>query len=227
VFAGFVTDVGGKTSHTAIVARSMDIPAVVGARNASQLVRQDDWVIIDGDAGVVIVDPSAIILAEYGFKQRQGEWNAGACRDCGTRPPSRWTGRVWSCWPTSRCLKTRWLRWRPAQWAWACSAASSSSWGATASCPTRKSSTRLTGAPSKACRACPSPSAPWTSVPTSHWTAHASRKMAYLNPALGLRAIRWSLSDPGMFLTQLRAILRAATLSAGRICSCPCWRTMQ
>jgi phosphotransferase system enzyme I (PtsI) len=73
VFAGFVTDVGGKTSHTAIVARSMDIPAVVGARSASQLVRQDDWVIIDGDAGVMIVDPSPIILAEYGFKQRQGE----------------------------------------------------------------------------------------------------------------------------------------------------------
>ena len=42
VFAGFVTDVGGKTSHTAIVARSLDIPAVVGARLTSQLVRQDD-----------------------------------------------------------------------------------------------------------------------------------------------------------------------------------------
>src|SRR3569623_3356828 len=53
VFAGFVTDVGGRTSHTAIVARSMDIPAIVGARTASQLVRQDDWVIIDGDAGVM------------------------------------------------------------------------------------------------------------------------------------------------------------------------------
>ena len=73
VFAGFVTDVGGKTSHTAIVARSMDIPAVVGARSASHLINQDDWVIIDGDAGVVVVDPSAILLAEYGFKQRQGE----------------------------------------------------------------------------------------------------------------------------------------------------------
>ncbi|HSV48115.1 MAG TPA: phosphoenolpyruvate-utilizing N-terminal domain-containing protein, partial [Ramlibacter sp.] len=77
VFAGFVTDVGGKTSHTAIVARSMDIPAVVGARSASQLVRQDDWVIIDGDAGVTIVDPSPIILAEYGFKQRQAELERG------------------------------------------------------------------------------------------------------------------------------------------------------
>ena len=73
VFAGFVTDVGGKTSHTAIVARSMDIPAVVGARMASHLIEQDDWVIIDGDAGVVIVDPSPILLAEYGSKQRQGE----------------------------------------------------------------------------------------------------------------------------------------------------------
>src|SRR3954469_11013848 len=77
VFAGFVTDVGGRNSHTAIVARSMDIPAVVGARSASQLVRQDDWVIIDGDAGVMIVDPSPIILAEYGFKQRQGELERG------------------------------------------------------------------------------------------------------------------------------------------------------
>ena len=62
VFAGFVTGIGGKTSHTAIVARSMDIPAVVGARGVSQLVRQDDWVIIDGDAGVVIVDPSPMVL---------------------------------------------------------------------------------------------------------------------------------------------------------------------
>ncbi len=77
VFAGFVTDVGGRNSHTAIVARSMDIPAVVGARSASQLVRQDDWIIIDGDAGVMIVDPSPIILAEYGFKQRQGELERG------------------------------------------------------------------------------------------------------------------------------------------------------
>ena len=77
VFAGFVTDVGGRTSHTAIVARSMDIPAVVGARLSSHLIRQDDWVIVDGDAGVVIVDPSAIVLAEYDFKQRQGEIDRG------------------------------------------------------------------------------------------------------------------------------------------------------
>ena len=73
VFSGFVTDVGGKTSHTAIVARSMDIPAVVGAREASRLIRQDDWIVIDGDAGVVVVDPSPIVLEEYRFRQRQSE----------------------------------------------------------------------------------------------------------------------------------------------------------
>ena len=73
IFTGFVTDVGGRTSHTAIVARSMDIPAVVGAREASRLIRQDDWIVIDGDAGVVIVDPSPIVLEEYRFRQRQLE----------------------------------------------------------------------------------------------------------------------------------------------------------
>ena len=62
-----------RTSHTAIVARSMDIPAVVGAREASRLIRQDDWVVIDGDAGVVIVNPSPIVLEEYRFRQRQSE----------------------------------------------------------------------------------------------------------------------------------------------------------
>ncbi|HMN55933.1 MAG TPA: phosphoenolpyruvate-utilizing N-terminal domain-containing protein, partial [Ottowia sp.] len=77
VFAGFVTDLGGKTSHTAIVARSMDIPAVVGARVASDLVRQDDLLIIDGDAGVILIDPSPIIREEYAYKQRQAELERG------------------------------------------------------------------------------------------------------------------------------------------------------
>jgi len=75
VFTGFVTDVGGRTSHTAIVARSLDIPAVVGAREASRVIRQDDWVIIDGDEGLVIVDPSPIILEEYRFRQRQSQFS--------------------------------------------------------------------------------------------------------------------------------------------------------
>ncbi|WP_332848602.1 phosphoenolpyruvate--protein phosphotransferase [Massilia sp. S19_KUP03_FR1] len=68
-FIGFVTDVGGQNSHTAIVARSLDIPAAVGMSQASRLIEQDDWVIIDGDAGVVIANPSQLVLEQY--RQRQ------------------------------------------------------------------------------------------------------------------------------------------------------------
>lgn len=68
-FIGFVTDVGGQNSHTAIVARSLDIPAVVGMDQASRLVEQDDWVIIDGDAGVVICNPSQLVLEQYRERQ--------------------------------------------------------------------------------------------------------------------------------------------------------------
>jgi phosphotransferase system enzyme I (PtsI) len=68
-FAGFITDLGGQNSHTAIVARSLDIPAAVGMYNASALIAQDDWVIIDGDAGVVIVDPTPVVLEQYRERQ--------------------------------------------------------------------------------------------------------------------------------------------------------------
>jgi phosphotransferase system enzyme I (PtsI) len=68
-FSGFITDLGGQNSHTAIVARSLDIPAVVGMYNASALIAQDDWLIIDGDAGVVIVDPTPLVLAQYRERQ--------------------------------------------------------------------------------------------------------------------------------------------------------------
>lgn len=64
-FVGFVTDLGGQNSHTAIVARSLDIPAAVGMSNASQLIAEDDWVIIDGDAGIVIVNPAPVVLEQY------------------------------------------------------------------------------------------------------------------------------------------------------------------
>ncbi len=64
-FTGFVTDEGGQNSHTAIVSRSLGIPAVVGLGNASRLIQQDDWLIIDSDAGVVIVAPSPQVVAQY------------------------------------------------------------------------------------------------------------------------------------------------------------------
>ncbi|MDH4216804.1 MAG: PEP-utilizing enzyme, partial [Gallionella sp.] len=71
-YAAFVTDVGGATSHTAIVARSLDTPCVVGLRLARELIREDDLLILDGEQGALIINPDKTILAEY--KLRQSEW---------------------------------------------------------------------------------------------------------------------------------------------------------
>ncbi len=70
-FTGFVTDLGGKTSHTAIVARSMEIPAVVGVRHASEMIRHGDWLVLDGERGVVVVAPDEQLLSEYRKLQTQ------------------------------------------------------------------------------------------------------------------------------------------------------------
>lgn len=67
--AGFVTDMGGATSHTAIVARSLAIPALVGMHHARPLVRDDDLLIVDGTRGVLIVNPDERILEEYRLKK--------------------------------------------------------------------------------------------------------------------------------------------------------------
>ncbi len=72
-FASFVTDVGGATSHTAILARGMGIPAVLGLHNARQLIRDKETVIVDGTRGVLIVDPDARVLEEYELRKSQHE----------------------------------------------------------------------------------------------------------------------------------------------------------
>jgi phosphoenolpyruvate-protein phosphotransferase (PTS system enzyme I) len=68
-FAAFITDLGGATSHTAILARSLNIPSVMALHNARALIRDHEWIIVDGREGVVIVDPDEAILAEYRAKQ--------------------------------------------------------------------------------------------------------------------------------------------------------------
>ena len=208
VFAGFVTDVGGKTSHTAIVARSMDIPAVVGARSASQLVRQDDWVIIDGDAGVMIVDPSPIILAEYGYKQRQGELERGRLARLKNTPAVTLDGQriellanIEQPSDTAAALgvgavgvglfRTEFLF-----------------MGREGDLPDEDEQYAAYRAAVEGMHGLP------VTIRTVDVGADKPlddrRPDTHLNPALGLRAIRWSLSEPAMFLTQLRAILRAA-----------------
>ena len=72
-YAAFVTDVGGATSHTAIVARSLNTPCVVGLHHARELIREDDLLILDGEQGVLIVNPDKAVLAEYKLRQSERE----------------------------------------------------------------------------------------------------------------------------------------------------------
>lgn len=70
---GFCTDVGGKTSHTAILAQSLKMPAVVGLSNATKKIQNGDTVIVDGDNGLLIINPDRYTLANYKKIQRENK----------------------------------------------------------------------------------------------------------------------------------------------------------
>ncbi|MDI1246936.1 MAG: phosphoenolpyruvate--protein phosphotransferase [Rhodoferax sp.] len=209
VFAGFITDVGGKTSHTAIVARSLDIPAVVGARLSSHLIQQDDWVVIDGDAGVVVVDPSPIILAEYGFKQRQVEVQRGRLARLLHTPAVTLDGQKIELLANIEMPDDATSALKAGAVGVGLFRSEFLFMGRHGKLPNedeqylayRRAVEGMQGLPV---------TIRTVDVGADKPIDDSVRDLAHLNPALGLRAIRWSLADPAMFLTQLRAILRAA-----------------
>jgi phosphotransferase system enzyme I (PtsI) len=213
VFAGFITDVGGKTSHTAIVARSLDIPAVVGARLSSQLIRQDDWVIIDGDAGVVIVDPSPIILAEYGFKQRQLELERGRLTRLLHTPAVTMDGQKVELLANIEMPEDALGAVKAGAVGVGLFRSEFLFMGRQGSLPDEEEQYQAYKRAVEGMRGLPVTIRTvdiGADKPLQKSQDKAYRDESHLNPALGLRAIRWSLADPAMFLTQLRAILRAA-----------------
>ncbi|WP_100333421.1 phosphoenolpyruvate--protein phosphotransferase [Bacillus alkalisoli] len=68
---GFTTDIGGRTSHSAIMARSMEIPAVVGTKEITEQVQNGTMIIVDGIEGIIIIDPTQEEIAEYEQKQQK------------------------------------------------------------------------------------------------------------------------------------------------------------
>jgi phosphoenolpyruvate-protein phosphotransferase (PTS system enzyme I) len=72
-YGAFITEVGGANSHTAILARSLNIPSIVAAKNARKLIKNNDTIIVDGNQGIVIVNPTVLILNEYLSKQNLWE----------------------------------------------------------------------------------------------------------------------------------------------------------
>ena len=220
VFKGFVTDIGGKTSHTAIVARSMDIPAVVGAREASRIIRQDDWLIVDGDAGLVVVDPSDIVLEEYRFKQRHDQLDRGRLARL------RHTQAVTLDGERVELLANIEM---PADAGGAIDAGAMGVglyrseflfMNRDGELPDEDEQFEAYRAVVESMDGMPVTIRTvdiGADKPLERMSVTDLRQEHALNPALGLRAIRWSLAEPSMFRQQLRAILRASAYGNVRL----------
>jgi phosphoenolpyruvate-protein phosphotransferase (PTS system enzyme I) len=220
VFTGFVTDVGGATSHTAIVARSMDIPAVVGTREASRLVQQDDWIVIDGDAGVAIIDPPPIVLEEYRFRQRQDEVERARLARLRHTPAVTLDGQSVELLANIE---------QPEDTATALDSGAMgvglfrseflfmNRGGALPGEDEQFESYKAAVLGMKGLPVTIRTVDIGADKPLDRMTVHELRHEHTLNPALGLRAIRWSLAEPTMFRQQLRALLRASAFGPVRI----------
>ena len=218
-FQGFVTDLGGRTSHTAIVARSLGIPAAVGVQHASALIHQDDLIIVDGDHGIVIVDPAPIVLEEYSYRQSEKALEHRKLQRlkfsptqtlCGTRIelcanielPDDAKAAVDAGATGIGLFRTEFLFMNhkdklPSE---------EEQFAAY-----RRAVELMNGLPVTIRTIDVGADKPLDSMSGGDGYETAA------NPALGLRAIRWSLSEPQMFLTQLRAILRASVFGKVKI----------
>jgi len=218
-FQGFVTDLGGRTSHTAIVARSLGIPAAVGVQHASALIRQDDLIIVDGDHGIVIVDPAPIVLEEYSYRQSEKALEQRKLQRlkfsptqtlCGTRIelcanielPDDAKAAVDAGATGIGLFRTEFLFMNhkdklPAE---------EEQFEAY-----KRAVELMNGLPVTIRTIDVGADKPLDSMSSGDGYETAA------NPALGLRAIRWSLSEPQMFLTQLRAILRSSAFGTVKI----------
>ncbi len=203
---GFVTDLGGATSHTAIVARSLNIPAVVGLHHVRHLVRDEEMVIIDGTRGVVIVDPDERILEEYRLRKSELELERSKLKRLKSAKSATLDGEEISL-------------------------------QANIELPEDVAQVRDVDADGIGLFRTEFLFLNRDAMPTEDEQFEAYRSVAAglkgrpvtirvldvgadkalngternePNPALGLRAIRYCLSEPQMFLTQLRAILRAS-----------------
>ena len=215
-FAAFLTDLGGITSHTAIVARGLNVPAVVATHHARQLIRDGEMVIVDGTNDVVIVNPDRAVLAEYRLKQNELELARQKLRRLRTKRADTLDGihvelhaNIELPEDIEQALKN----------------------GATGIGLFRSEFLFLnrTGLPSEdeQFEAFRKVAAGMQGMPVTIRTFDlgADKQQADLeglarvapNPALGLRAIRFCLAEPRLFLTQLRAILRATHYGNVRI----------
>ena len=208
-YAGFITDLGGVTSHTAIVARSLAVPAVAATHNGRALIRENELLILDGTNHVVIVNPDKSVLAEYRLKQGELELGRAKLRRLKTKPATTLDGftveleaNIELPGDLSQALDN----------------------GAMGIGLFRSEFLFLNreGLPSEdeQFEAYRTVAAGMEGKPVTirtfdlgadkHKEGLDGLARVAPNPALGLRAVRFCLAEPRLFLTQLRAILRAS-----------------
>jgi len=215
-FGGFVTDGGGVTSHTAIVARSLGIPAIVGLHHAYQTISEGELLIVDGVHGVLIVNPDPLVLEEYKSLQSQLGLERKRLKLLKSRPAVTLDGTPIELY-------------------------------ANIELPQDMAEVLEAGAEGVGLFRTEFLFLNRSDLPREDEQFEAYRQVAQSmagrpvvlrtldigadkaipigdgggrtmpNPAMGLRAIRWCLAEPHMFLTQLRAILRASHYGKVRI----------
>lgn len=209
-FSGFITDVGGQNSHTAIVARSLDIPATVGVSFASTLIDQGDWIIIDGDAGVVVVDPAPVVLDQYREKQARQLRDRKKLGKLKKMPSVTLDGT-----PVTLLANIEF----PDDCAHALEGSAHGIglfrseflfMGRTAPATKLPSEDEQFQSYKQAVIAMKGRPVTIRTLDIGSDKPIDEDEQTSLNPALGLRAIRYCLAEPQMFMTQLRAILRAS-----------------
>ena len=213
VYAGFITDLGGATSHTAILARSLNISSVMALHNARALIQEGDLLIVDGNAGVVIVNPDQLILDEYRLRQNQWRLEQQKLKRLKTSPSATLDGL-----PVE--LLANIDQPQDVKDAIQENAAGIGLFRSEflfmnrADLPSEDEQFEAYRHVVKAMKGKP--------VVIRTLDIGADKSPAWLhassvNPALGLRAIRLCLAEPPLFITQLRAILRAGRFGPVRI----------
>ncbi len=209
----FVTDLGGGTSHTAIVARSLAIPAVVGLHLARQVLRDDDLVIVDGGRGVVIVDPDERALEEYRLRKAELELERNKLKRLRSARSCTLDGEQVFLHANIELPED---------------VVQAKEMGADGiglyrteflfmgrdEVPDEEEQFEAYRAVVQGMRGRP---VVIRTLDVGADKALRGEKRQEPNPALGLRAIRYCLSEPQLFLTQLRALLRAAQYGDLRI----------
>ena len=212
-FGGFITDVGGTTSHTAILARSLNIPSVMALHHARQMIREDEILIVDGTQGVVIVDPDRQVLSEYKLRKTEWELSRQKLKRLRSAAATTLDGTLVELLANIELPSD----------VEAVRAAGASGIGLLRSeflfmnrddLPTEEEQFDAYRSIAETMRGAP------VVIRTLDLGAdkHLNGTVHYsANPALGLRAIRLCLAEPGLFETQLRAILRASVYGNVRI----------